>query len=89
MILTEACLACAEDYFVEEMGEKLPLTSQEDALVKLDVTIVGAGLGGLATAIALTRRGHRVTMYEAAPEIAEIGAGIQGWWPILFDWNLY
>lgn len=42
-----------------------------------DVTIIGAGLGGLAAALALARRGARVRVLEQAPEIAEVGAGIQ------------
>ncbi|WP_350276419.1 FAD-dependent monooxygenase [Kribbella sp. HUAS MG21] len=41
--------------------------------------IVGAGLGGLATAIALRRRGWGITVFERAPELAEVGAGISLW----------
>lgn len=41
------------------------------------VTIVGAGIGGLTTAIALTRRGASVTVLERAPAIEEVGAGLQ------------
>ncbi|KAI1907207.1 hypothetical protein LOZ61_006277 [Ophidiomyces ophidiicola] len=41
------------------------------------VAIVGAGLGGLAAAIGIARAGHRVSLLEQAPELGEIGAGIQ------------
>jgi salicylate hydroxylase len=40
------------------------------------IAIVGAGLGGLAAAIALRRQGFEVRVYEQAPELAEFGAGI-------------
>ena len=41
------------------------------------VLIVGGGIGGLAAAIALARRGHAVKVFEQASHIGEIGAGIQ------------
>jgi salicylate hydroxylase len=40
------------------------------------IAIVGAGLGGLAAAIALRRQGFEVSVYEQAAELAEFGAGI-------------
>lgn len=40
------------------------------------IAIVGAGLGGLAAAIALRRQGFEVRVYEQAAELAEFGAGI-------------
>lgn len=47
-------------------------------LSNLSVGIVGAGIGGLATAVGLAGRGFkRVTVYESAPEVGEVGAGIQ------------
>ena len=41
--------------------------------------IVGGGIGGLATAIALCGRGWQVRLLERAPEFAEVGAGISLW----------
>ena len=40
------------------------------------VAIVGGGIGGLTAAHALCRRGFEVAIYEAAPELREIGAGV-------------
>lgn len=41
------------------------------------VAIVGGGIGGLAAALALVRRGIDVEVYEQAPEPRELGAGVQ------------
>ncbi len=41
------------------------------------VIVAGGGIGGLAAALALVRRGFAVTVLEQSPEIGEIGAGIQ------------
>jgi 3-hydroxybenzoate 6-monooxygenase len=43
----------------------------------LPVLVAGGGIGGLAAALALVRRGFKVKVFEQAPEIGEIGAGIQ------------
>ncbi|KAK8198148.1 uncharacterized protein BKA78DRAFT_307609 [Phyllosticta capitalensis] len=43
----------------------------------LEIIIVGAGLGGLAASIECALSGHHVTVLETAPELAEIGAGLQ------------
>ncbi|MFO1269339.1 MAG: 3-hydroxybenzoate 6-monooxygenase [Rubrivivax sp.] len=43
----------------------------------LPVLIAGGGIGGLAAALALVKRGFAVTLLEQSPEIGEIGAGIQ------------
>ena len=40
------------------------------------VAIIGGGIGGLTAARALTRRGVEVAIYESAPELREIGAGV-------------
>jgi 6-hydroxynicotinate 3-monooxygenase len=44
---------------------------------RLSVAIIGAGMGGLATAAALRRVGIDVTVYEQARRFARVGAGIQ------------
>ncbi|OLE28350.1 MAG: monooxygenase [Actinobacteria bacterium 13_1_20CM_3_71_11] len=41
--------------------------------------VVGGGISGLATAIALSGRGWDVRVLERAPEFAEVGAGISLW----------
>lgn len=42
-----------------------------------NIVIVGAGIGGLTAAMTLALRGAKVTLLEQAPEITEVGAGIQ------------
>jgi len=42
-----------------------------------DIAIVGGGIGGLAAALGLLRRGIDVDVYEQAPELREFGAGVQ------------
>ena len=44
---------------------------------KSNIAIVGGGIGGLAAALALVRRGIDVDVYEQAPELRELGAGVQ------------
>src|SRR5271156_4021142 len=41
------------------------------------VAIVGGGIGGLAAALALIRRGIDADVYEQAGELRELGAGVQ------------
>lgn len=41
------------------------------------VLVAGGGIGGLAAALALVRRGFSVKVLEQSPQIGEIGAGIQ------------
>ena len=40
------------------------------------VVVVGAGIGGMATAVLLARAGASVTLLERSPEIRAVGAGI-------------
>lgn len=41
------------------------------------VALVGAGIGGLTAAAALHQRGFEVSVYERAPHLGEVGAGLQ------------
>jgi salicylate hydroxylase len=41
------------------------------------ILIAGAGIGGLTAAACLLRAGHDVQIFEQAPELIEVGAGIQ------------
>lgn len=41
------------------------------------ILIIGGGIGGLTTALALLRRGLDVDVYEQAPVLREVGAGVQ------------
>ncbi len=50
---------------------------QANAVRPLRVAIIGAGIGGLAAACALLRRGFEVQVYERAPALGEVGAGVQ------------
>lgn len=43
----------------------------------MKVLIAGGGIGGLSAAVALLQRGIDVEVYEQAPELKEVGAGIQ------------
>lgn len=40
------------------------------------ITIVGGGIGGLSAALALQHYGYRVSVFEQARELREIGAGV-------------
>lgn len=44
---------------------------------KRSAVVVGAGIAGLTTAIALRQTGWRVTILEKAPALTQVGAGLQ------------
>jgi 2-polyprenyl-6-methoxyphenol hydroxylase-like FAD-dependent oxidoreductase len=50
---------------------------RETTVANGPVMVVGAGIGGLASAIAIAAAGYRVEVFEQAPEFSEVGAGIQ------------
>ncbi len=42
----------------------------------MKAVVIGGGIGGLATAIALQQKGIETDVYEAAPELQPVGKGI-------------
>ncbi|MFT3949122.1 MAG: FAD-dependent monooxygenase [Agriterribacter sp.] len=44
--------------------------------MKYDITIIGAGIGGLTTAMLLQQKGFETIVYESADTIQPVGAGI-------------
>jgi 3-hydroxybenzoate 6-monooxygenase len=46
-------------------------------LHRIPLLVIGGGIGGLTTALALSRKGYPVHVLEKAHEFGEIGAGIQ------------
>ena len=53
------------------------MASPSSSRNKEAVIIAGGGIGGLAAALALARKGYRSVVLEQAPQYGEIGAGIQ------------
>ena len=56
-----------------EWNRDMQITGESPAL------IIGAGIGGLAAAIALRRAGYAVQVFERAQELSEVGAGLTLW----------
>src|SRR5436189_75434 len=42
----------------------------------LRIAVIGGGIGGLTAALALLQAGFEVEVYEQAPELTEVGGGI-------------
>lgn len=45
--------------------------------MRLNVAVVGGGIGGLAAVLAIRRAGHEAVCFEQSGELGELGAGIQ------------
>src|SRR5215468_5981572 len=60
-----------------ECDTRLSTEAQEMRESETSVAIVGGGIGGLAAALSLLHAGFEVQVYEQAPALGEVGAGIQ------------
>ncbi|VWD56277.1 monooxygenase [Burkholderia lata] len=45
----------------------------------MDIAILGAGVAGMSTALALAGQGHRIRLYERRPSETTMGAGVVLW----------
>ncbi|NWJ72708.1 FAD-dependent monooxygenase [Pseudonocardia sp. ICBG1122] len=54
-----------------------PVSTPQQAPHEVSLLVVGGGIGGLATALAIARSGRKVHLLEQAPEFTEVGAGLQ------------
>ncbi|NHV29752.1 FAD-dependent oxidoreductase [Burkholderia sp. D-99] len=45
----------------------------------MEIAILGAGVAGMSTALALAGRGHRIRLYERRPSESTMGAGVVLW----------
>jgi len=52
---------------------------RNETTISVKALVIGGGIGGLASAIALRRAGFEVEVFERAPELREVGAGISLW----------
>ena len=42
----------------------------------IQIAIIGAGIGGMTAAVTLAQKGFKVKVFEQAPELSEVGAGL-------------
>ena len=42
----------------------------------IQIAIIGAGIGGMTAAVTLAQKGFKVNVFEQAPELSEVGAGL-------------
>jgi len=59
------------------IGQNNQVLQMSATISEAPVLVAGGGIGGLAAALALARRGFPVKVLEQAQELGEIGAGIQ------------
>ncbi|KAI0631870.1 FAD/NAD-P-binding domain-containing protein [Trametes polyzona] len=77
MATHESPVKAHQDADANGVAQRTILYDGRKAAHRLHVLIVGCGMGGLAAAHCLGQAGHKVTLFESASAIGEVGAGIQ------------
>jgi salicylate hydroxylase len=67
---------CSNNSRMETSNDTFPFSNRQ-AVSRLNVIVIGAGIAGLTIGLGLRRSGHAVTILEQTREIAEVGAGVQ------------
>ncbi len=55
------------------------MTVRQGTMAQPSICIIGGGIGGVATAVALRRLGVAADVYERAPKVGEVGSGLSLW----------
>jgi 3-hydroxybenzoate 6-monooxygenase len=63
--------------FLEQAMATTASNAANTSSSSLPVLVAGGGIGGIAAALALVRQGFDVKVLEQAPQLGEIGAGVQ------------
>ncbi|MDZ7885578.1 MAG: NAD(P)-binding protein [Mycobacterium sp.] len=69
-------VGCKSAYILSTGICDLGTALRSETVGSIRVAIVGGGIGGLSAALALTSVGVDVKVYEQAPALGELGAGI-------------
>lgn len=59
------------------LNADVPPSPRKNAVMSRTIMIIGAGIGGLTTALAFASNGYDVDIVEQAPGLSEVGAGLQ------------
>lgn len=63
---------------LETIPSKSDIMALDETVSSMKICIIGAGMGGLTSALSLSRRGFtNITVYESASTLGFVGAGIQ------------
>lgn len=68
---------CPQHHNLSDPPPETTVSCGFKASLRLNILIIGCGIGGLSAAYCLSQAGHHITIVESASSISEIGAGVQ------------